>query len=40
MSDCICVPDHHDIANGGMREDCPVHGDPKIIGPVLNEGKT
>jgi hypothetical protein len=33
MSDdcCICVPDDHDIANGGLRDDCPVHGDPVII---------
>lgn len=26
MSECVCVPDHEDI-NGGLRKDCPVHGD-------------
>jgi hypothetical protein len=24
---CICVPDDHDILNGGLRDDCTVHGD-------------
>jgi hypothetical protein len=24
---CICLPDDHDIANGGLRDDCPIHGD-------------
>lgn len=28
---CICVPDDHDILNGGMRDDCPTHGDPAIL---------
>lgn len=36
-ANCICVPDDHDIANGGLRDDCPVHGDPAIINPFTKD---
>lgn len=32
IAECICVPDHEDM-NGGLRDDCPTHGDPAIINP-------